>query len=53
MFLIMAKCRDFTYIDDVVNAIEGCCYKPAVVDAKFNFINPDSSKSFVHIWFLM
>ena len=38
--------RDFTYIDDVVNAIEGCCYKPAVADAKFNFINPDSSKSF-------
>ena len=38
--------RDFTYIDDVVNAIEGCCYKPAVADAKFNFLNPDSSKSF-------
>ena len=38
--------RDFTYIDDVVNAIEGCCYKPAVADEKFNFLNPDCSKSF-------
>ena len=31
---------------DVVNAIEGCCYKPAVADEKFNFLNPDCSKSF-------
>ncbi len=38
--------RDFTYIDDVVNAIEGCCYKPAVVNKNFNFYEPEPSNSF-------
>ena len=38
--------RDFTYIDDVINAIEGCCYKPAIRNNKFNFLEPDASTSF-------
>ena len=38
--------RDFTYIDDVVNAIEKCCYKPAIKNNKFDFLQPDPSISF-------
>ena len=38
--------RDFTYIDDVINAIEGCCYKPAEINKEFDFLNPDVSTSF-------
>ena len=38
--------RDFTYIDDVINAIERCCYKPAKINNEFNFLNPDPSTSF-------
>ena len=38
--------RDFTYIDDVVNAIEACCYKPAEKNKGFDFLNPDASSSF-------
>ena len=38
--------RDYTYIDDVVDAIEGCCCKPAVSCEKFNFLEPNPSKSF-------
>ena len=38
--------RDFTYIDDIVESIFRCCFKPAIPDKEFNFYNPDSSKSF-------
>tara|TARA_Y100000991_G_scaffold125822_1_gene94761 strand:+ start:1151 stop:2194 length:1044 start_codon:yes stop_codon:yes gene_type:complete len=38
--------RDFTYIDDIVGAIEECCYKPAQKDIDFDFLNPDISSSF-------
>lgn len=38
--------RDFTYIDDVVNAIEACCYKPAEINKEFDFLHPDASTSF-------
>jgi len=38
--------RDFTFIDDIVNAIEGCCFKPAQKDEKFDFLKPNISTSF-------
>ena len=38
--------RDFTYIDDVIDAILGCCIKPAQVDYNFDFINPNPARSF-------
>ena len=38
--------RDFTYIDDIIQGIYGCVYKPANQDKDFNFSNPKSSKSF-------
>ncbi len=38
--------RDFTFIDDVVEAIVKCCYKPATVNEHFNFTNPTTSNSF-------
>ena len=38
--------RDYTYMDDVVNAIEGCCDKPAIKDKNFLFHNPNPSNSF-------
>ena len=38
--------RDFTYIEDVINAIEGCCYKPAIKNNNFNFNMPEASTSF-------
>ena len=38
--------RDFTYIDDIVDAIEACCYKPAIINKEFNFYNPTPSSSF-------
>ena len=38
--------RDFTYIDDIVDGIIGCCYKPAKIDEDFNSLNPDPSASF-------
>ena len=39
--------RDFTYIDDVVDAIESCCYKPATKDLKFKSLctNPENSSA--------
>ncbi len=37
--------RDFTYIDDIVEGIIRCCYKPATKDPHFNPINPDPSTS--------
>ncbi len=38
--------RDFTYIDDVVDAIVGCVYKSAESSENFNRDNPDPSISF-------
>ena len=38
--------RDFTYIDDVVEAIVECCYKPATINDDFNFKDPKPSDSF-------
>jgi len=38
--------RDFTYIDDVVNAIKDCCFKNAFVDENFDLKNPNPSSSF-------
>ena len=38
--------RDFTYIDDVINAIEKCCYKPAKKTKEFDFLQPNASISF-------
>ena len=38
--------RDFTYIDDIVNAISLCCQKPATPDKEFNTLSPNPSKSF-------
>ncbi len=38
--------RDFTYIDDIIDAIEGCCFKPAKENKEFNFLHPDASSSF-------
>ena len=38
--------RDFTYIDDIVEGIYRCCYKPAYVDNFFDHLNPSQSTSF-------
>ena len=38
--------RDFTYIEDVVDAIIKCCYKPAIKDSDFNTNKPNPSSSF-------
>ena len=38
--------RDFTYIDDVVEALTRCCYKPATYDPSFDCLNPNPSTSF-------
>ncbi len=38
--------RDFTYIEDIVDAIINCCYKPACLDKKFDSFNPNPSTSF-------
>ena len=38
--------RDFTYIDDIVDGIIKCCFKPATINLKFNKLNPDPSTSF-------
>ena len=37
--------RDFTNIDDVVEGITRCCYKPATKDPNFSQISPDASIS--------
>ncbi|OUL43878.1 capsular biosynthesis protein CpsI, partial [Prochlorococcus sp. HOT_208_60] len=37
--------RDFTYIDDICEAIYKCTYKPATIDNKFNSLEPDPSSS--------
>ena len=38
--------RDFTYIDDIVEGIYQCCYKPAYSDKEFDPFNPNQSTSF-------
>ena len=38
--------RDFTYIDDIVEGVYRCCYKPAYIDKEFDFLNPNQSTSF-------
>tara|TARA_Y100000589_G_scaffold332036_1_gene388720 strand:- start:9479 stop:10489 length:1011 start_codon:yes stop_codon:yes gene_type:complete len=38
--------RDFTFIDDVVEAVLKCCYKPATSNDNFDKLNPDPSSSF-------
>ncbi len=38
--------RDFTYIEDVVEAVTRCCYKPATANKNFNCLSPENSSSF-------
>ena len=38
--------RDFTYIDDIVEGVFGCCLKAATVNAQFDPLNPNQSSSF-------
>ncbi len=38
--------RDFTYIDDIIEGVYRCCYKPAYVDNEFDYLNPNQSTSF-------
>ena len=38
--------RDFTYIDDAVEAVFRCCFKPATPSRNFNTIYPNPSESF-------
>ncbi len=38
--------RDFTYIDDIVDGITACCYKPAEIDSSFDFYSTKASTSF-------
>ena len=37
--------RDFTYIDDVINAIIRLIHKPAIIDEEFDKLNPNPSSS--------
>ena len=38
--------RDFTYIDDIVEGVYRCCYKPAYIDKDFDRQEPSPSNSF-------
>ena len=38
--------RDFTYIDDVAEALLKICFKEATVNKNFDYLNPESSTSF-------
>jgi len=38
--------RDFTYIDDIIEVIRRCCYKPATPDDEFDISDPNPSTSF-------
>ena len=38
--------RDFTFIDDIVEGIYRCCFKPATPDKNFDYLNPNQSTSF-------
>ncbi len=37
--------RDFTYIDDVIEGVMRCCYKPATINPQFDPQNPDPATS--------
>jgi len=39
-------CRDFTFIDDVVEVLCRCCKKPATTDDSFNNSSPNPASSF-------
>ena len=38
--------RDFTYIDDIVEGLKRCCYKPATPNENFDRYLPDPSSSY-------
>ena len=38
--------RDFTYIDDIIEGVFRCCYKPACIDKSFDYLKPNISSSF-------
>tara|TARA_B100000579_G_scaffold63824_1_gene47188 strand:+ start:11089 stop:12120 length:1032 start_codon:yes stop_codon:yes gene_type:complete len=38
--------RDFTYIDDIVEGVFRCCYKPATCNKDFDPLTPDQESSF-------
>ena len=38
--------RDFTYIDDIVEGVYRCCYKPAYIDNDFDYLYPNQASSF-------
>ena len=38
--------RDFTYIDDIIEGVYRCCYKPAFIDKNFDVLNPKNFSSF-------
>ena len=38
--------RDFTCIDDIIEVVYRCCYKPAYIDKDFNYLNSNQSTSF-------
>jgi len=38
--------RDFTYIDDIVEGVVRCCYKPAHIDKDFDVLMPNQATSF-------
>ena len=38
--------RDFTYINDIVESVLRCCYKPANINEKFDPLNPVPNTSF-------
>jgi len=38
--------RDFTFIDDIVEGIFRCCYKPANIDIDFDSLTPNKATSF-------
>ncbi|WP_320667202.1 NAD-dependent epimerase [Prochlorococcus sp. MIT 1307] len=37
--------RDFTYIDDIVEGLSRCCYKPATPNPSFDSLHPDPATS--------
>ena len=38
--------RDFTYIDDIIEGVYRCCFKPATPNSSFDTLNPDPSTSY-------
>ena len=45
--------RDFTYIDDIVEGVVRCCYKPAYSDKDFNYLKSNQSSSFAPLEYLI